>query len=495
MMTRSRTRQLVVTAILALGAYGVGVWLGCRANQVLHPPVAPLATASQTLALPTPVPTPVSSGTNQTEAAADCSAFLETPGATLEFLQTKLRGLGRLDKQASLRRLHELRPLLFLLSTNDCAKLWSSIKDLPSGDAFPSMLLDVWSRRDPRTALSAVLALPEERRPYLLRIVEQNWGAAEPDAALAWVRELPAGEQRDGALTEVLGGIAQRDPATAIKLLEDLPPGGFRDGAVFRIAVTCSTAHPEAAAALADQAREVFQQQDYFEAVGRGWSSRNPTEALAWAQSLTNTTDRNRALFGVAARMAETQPGEAIQLAMSQPDASSRNELIRCVAGSLAEGDLQAAADWLRQLPDSPLRRQAWEGMSREWIEQDPAGATDAAMASLPAGEIRTAALARVAHDGLEAGWDEQAAVQRASRLPAGPDRDAFLSGLCEPIRGVGLRAEQAAGWVALMSPGKIREAAIEKMAREWQKTDAAAAQAWLAQTGMPDDRKQQPQR
>jgi hypothetical protein len=494
MMTRSRTRQLVVTAILALGAYGVGVWLGRRANQVLHPPVAPLATASQTLALPTPVPTPVSSGTNQTEAAADCSAFLETPGATLEFLQAKLRGLGRLDKQA-LRRLHELRPLLFLLSTNDCAKLWSSIKDLPSGDAFSSMLFDVWSLRDPRAALAAVLALPEGRSSRLLRIVEGNWGAAEPDAALAWARDLPAGEQRDGALTEVLGGIAQRDPTAATHLLADLPPGGFRDGAVFRIALTCSTAHPEAAAALADQAKAVFQQQDLFEAVGRGWSSRNTTEALVWAQSLTNTTDRNRALFGVAARMAETQPGEAIQLAMSQPDASSRNELIRCVAGHLAEGDSQAAADWLRQLPDGPLRQQAWEGMSREWIEQDPAGAADAALASLPAGETRTAALARVAHDGLEAGWDEQAARQWASQLPAGPDRDAFLSGLCEPIRGVGLRAEQAAGWVALMSPGKIREAAIEKIAREWQKTDAAAAQAWLAQTGMPDDRKQQPQR
>ena len=494
MMTR-RTRQLVVTAILALGAYGVGVWLGHRADQVLHPPVAPLTTASQTLALPTPVPTPVSSGTNQTEAAADCSAFLETPGATLEFLQAKLRGLGRLDKQTSLRRLHELRPLLFLLSTNDCAKLWSSIKDLPSGDAFSSMLFDVWSRRDPRAVLSAVLALPEGRRSYLLRIVQGNWGAAEPDAALAWVRELPAGEQRDGALTEVLGGIAQRDPTTAIQLLADLPPGGFRDGAVFRIALTCSTAHPEAAAALANQAKEVFQQQDLFEAVGRGWSSRNTTEALAWAQSLTNTTDRNRALFGVAAQMAETLPGEAIQLAMSQRDTSSRNELIRCVAGRLAEGDLQMAADWLRRLPDGPLRQQAWEGMSREWIEQDPAGAADAALASLPAGETRTAALARVAHDGLEAGWDEPAAAQWASQLPAGHDRDAFLSGLCEPIRGVGLRVEQAARFAALMSPGQTQSATIEKIAREWKKTDAAAAQAWLAQTGMPDDRKQQLQR
>jgi len=494
MMTNRRTRQLVVTAVLVVGAYCLGAWLGRRANQVLHPPVAPAASTSQTLAVSSAVPTPEDPGTNQTRAAADCSAFLKTPGTTLQFFEAKVRELDRSDQRAFHRHLDELRPLLFLLSTNDYLKVWTSIKDLQSSDAracLSSMLLDVWSRRDPRAALSAVLTLSDGHdAQHLLRIVEQNWGAAEPAAALAWVRELPAGEQRDGALTEVVGGIARGDPATAIQLLEDLPPGGFRDGAVFRIALACSTAHPEAAAALANQAKEVFQQQDLFEAVGRGWSSRNPTEALAWARSLSNLTDRGRALSGAIAQIAETQLQEAIQLAMSQSEAASRNELVRSLAGRWAEGDLQAAADWMRQLSDGPLRQQAWDGMSREWIEQDPAGAADAALASLPTGETRTAALARVAHDGLEAGWDEQAAVQWASQLPAGPDRDAFFSGLCEPIRGVGLRAEQAARFAALMSPGKTQSATIEKIAREWLKIDSEAARAWLQQTRLPAERK-----
>jgi hypothetical protein len=494
MTTRRRARQLTGTAVLAVVAYGAGMWLGHRASHRLHSPGATVAGTPDSLATPSAIATPHNPATLQTEPAADCSAFLKAPGTMIQCFESKVRELDQSDKRAFERRLDELRPLLFLLSTNDYLKVWSSLKDLRSSEAracLSSMLIEIWSRRAPRAALSALLALPEGRSSSLLRIVEQNWGAAEPDAALAWVRELPAGEQRDGALAEVAGGLAEHDPAAAIRLLEDLPPGGFRDGAALRIAHACSTAHPEAVTALMDQAKHVFQQQDLFEAVGRGWPSRSAADALAWAQSLTNANDRNRALSGVIAQMADTQPGEAMQVAISQPDAESRDQLVGSLAGRWAEGDLLAAADWLRQLPEGPLRQRVWEGMSREWTDQDPAGAAEAAMASLPAGETRTAALARVAHDGLEAGWDEQAALQSASRLTAGPDRDAFLSGLCEPVRGIGLRAEQAAGLVALMSPGQTREATIEKIAREWAKTDSAAARAWLDQTGLPDARKQ----
>jgi hypothetical protein len=356
-----------------------------------------------------------------------------------------------------------------------------------------AMLFEFWSRKDPRAALSTLLTLTEgSERRTLLQTVQENWGAAEPEAAVARVRQLPAGERRDAAMGDVIGGLARRDLPAAIKLLEDLPPGASRTIAGINIRRACRDTHPEAEAVLTDQAGTLVLHPGLFNEVARAAACRSVSEALAWAQSLNDPSDRDRALAGIVARMAETQPQEAIQLMMSQPNADSRAQMAGPLAATLAEGDLQAAVDWIKKLPEGPLRHQAWEGMSWEWIAQDPERAADFALSSLPAGETRTAALARVASNSLGKSWDEQAAVQWASQLPAGTDRDAFLSGLCEPRDPfLGWRVEQAARFTALMSPGQTQSATIEKIAREWLKIDAEASRAWLQQTSLPAERKQ----
>jgi hypothetical protein len=488
-------RQLVILSVLGLCAYGLGVLAGGQTKAALDRRVAGRHPAHvRSLASPA-ARHPADSAHDPGGGAAERSAFLASAGATpLEFFKSQVRELDRSGSSDRFSRLvDELGALLLLLSTNDYPKILEGLKDLRSSGAKNSVkaqLLAIWSQKNPRAALAQVLALPEgPERNDLLRNLTANYAAAEPEAALAWVRQLPQGGQRDRLFREVIGGIASRDPAASIKLLDELPQGSLRDNAVERIVDECLEANPAAAGALADKERNVFQHQGLFRYVAAAWAGRDLPQALAWAQGLNRPGDRDGALAGVVQQIAQTKPQEAAQLVMAQPDGNSRNHLVRYLANGWAQDDLPGAANWASRLPEG-LRQRAWDGLQEPWLQQDPEGAANFVLHSLPAGQPRNQALQNLARAAGESGWDEPAALQWAGQLPTGTERDAFLAGWCrQSVPGYGPRPEQAARLVAWMSPGETQAAAIEAIAREWLKIDAPAARAWVRQTGLPTER------
>ena len=54
------------------------------------------------------------------------------------------------------------------------------------------------------------------------------------------------------------------------------------------------------------------------------------------------------------------------------------------------------------------------------------------------------------------------------------------------------IRGRLAAPWTETISEPNQRNSMIENVSRQWLNTDPAAAQAWLAKTPLPEDRKQQ---
>ncbi len=485
---QTRTRNLLLAAVLCLCAYGLGMLVGHGAKQALQSRAASQRSGGTRSEMNASASLVEERGTEERAFVADSSAFLPTLSTTtLQYFESQVRTLdGMGNKEAFAHKLEEIRPLLFLLSTNDYPKIWAWLKGLRSSDAKGCVryqLLEIWSKKDPRAAIEVVMALPEgHEREMLMRGLPANYGASNPEAALAWVRQLPAGEQRDIFLTDMIGGIAERDVVIATRLVDELPPGSLRDGAVWRIVEHCLNTDPAAAAGLANKARTVFQQQGLFRYVGAAWAERSLPEALAWAQGLNNQGDRDSALAGVVRQMAQTQPGVAANLVLSQAEASSRYLLAKSLVAGWAQSDLPAAVEWTTRLPDN-LCGQAWEGLQEQWVHLDPEGAANFALQSLPAGETRTAALTTLARKAAEAGWDEQAALRWVGRLPAGPERDAFLLGWCtQSVPGFGPRPEAVAPLVALMSPGKRRDAAIEAIALEWMQIDSGAARKWVQQ-------------
>ena len=93
----------------------------------------------------------------------------------------------------------------------------------------------------------------------------------------------------------------------------------------------------------------------------------------------------------------------------------------------------------------------------------------------------------------LASGWinvDQAAASRWLMAQPAGAGRDRAVQAV------VGSLSMQnpalAASWIPSLAEPQQRNLAIEHLARAWLDADRRAAEAWLAQTSLPEERKRQ---
>jgi hypothetical protein len=245
------------------------------------------------------------------------------------------------------------------------------------------------------------------------------------------------------------------------------------------------------------------------------------SNALAWAETLSNEKDKQAALRAVVSRLASTRPEQATELLLSQPDSKQRNELAGTLAETWAHQDPQSVSSWVSQLPDGRLRQDAAAGLERSWAQQDPEAAANFVLNSLSPGEGRASLLKDVAQTWAHAKWPNADATAWASQLPAGTDRDAFVAGVsqglasCDPSQAAQLAASigpgalqsealrtvatfwvfhygdapDAAAWSATLPLGLTRAAAVAAIAKDWVVLDPVATGAWLESLPADDTR------
>jgi hypothetical protein len=155
----------------------------------------------------------------------------------------------------------------------------------------------------------------------------REWARKNPQDALAWMLNAPAGEKRDTVAEMTCAHVAESDPARAVSLaegysggcsnlLENLvqqwaeqnepaaaayalsrPPGEERDRLLSRVAFTRSKENPiEAAKLVAEWISPGEVQNEAAISVLHQWALRDPNAALAWAQLFSEEGLRNRAL-------------------------------------------------------------------------------------------------------------------------------------------------------------------------------------------------------
>jgi len=172
--------------------------------------------------------------------------------------------------------------------------------------------------RDHATAAAAVLALPEaDRNDNLLCNVASQWAMADPQAALDWASRLPDPEQRQNVVQESIIRLAFNNPQQAIALLntyglatnatavgqtvdlwtlkdirgasewvKTLPNGEVRDGALQTIAERYKTNDaPETAVAWALAIANPTQRVSAIESIVWQWKRHDPKSAEAWVTS------------------------------------------------------------------------------------------------------------------------------------------------------------------------------------------------------------------
>jgi hypothetical protein len=542
----SRAQRLLLFLVLAAGLYGLGWLVGHQVNSGRqrggHRSVEVMERQTETAgALPAQPDTNLLAAA-QTEREM---SRLVARRAELRALQTKVLELDRSgDWRAAREALGDFKLLLMSLQAEDYPAVWKWFSELKSPfirAPVQRALIDVWSRVDPRAALPAVLSLPQPWRmadesvpgggsmlaPYSpMSVVLAHWGEKEPQAAMAWVEQLPAEIGREGAALPVIQGMAKSDPRAAAQCFEQLPPSPAREGQVLSVVAGLAAVDPEAAAAFlakqswssANEWQTSSEREVAVAQVAEALAAEAPQKALDWAQTLTQGADRQNALAAALSHMAGArQLPEAARFVESLANPQERQRLTTELVSRLAFEDTQTAAAWVGQFSgDESLRKVAWDGLKNRWAQYEPAAVVQFALTTFPAGETRVADFVDLARHSLADQrlrlwpYDDTVVLNLVSQLPTGPEREAVTAILIEqwaeygPARAAQLTAaltpgaEQArlastvarqwaaweptaaADWVATFPAGAAREQSLPAVAVKWAEQDPVATSAWL---------------
>lgn len=156
------------------------------------------------------------------------------------------------------------------------------------------------------------------------RCLLRRWAETDARAAAAWAEQLPAGDARAAALSEV-----------AVE-----------------------------------------------------WANADLKSAAAWAQQLPEPAERQTALLDMANEVVRTAPMEALRLAVELPADANRDETIRRAAMEWAEQDGPGATEWAKQIADGALREKVMAAEAVAWAETAPEAAATFAVESLPSGRL-----------------------------------------------------------------------------------------------------------
>jgi hypothetical protein len=152
--------------------------------------------------------------------------------------------------------------------------------------------------------------------------------AKDPTAALAAALKLPAGDERNEALTMVCSGMAQTDPAAAIKLAQELQLDK-QPGAVMG---------------------DLVQQ----------WAGSDLVSSLVWLENQPAGGKRDELTTRVAYVISRNDPSDAADLVMSEiPPGPARDEAVMTVLHQWANQNFVAAANWAQDTVAGPLQERA----------------------------------------------------------------------------------------------------------------------------------------
>jgi hypothetical protein len=285
------------------------------------------------------------------------------PRAALEFARTQLKG----DRQTE-----AMSAALSVWGRNDPAGAWNWVKtEMPAATYHFDTLLEVFGRQSTETAalyatqfstehpdaalevhLAALMgvtyrgdfagaralvdgdaALDPTVRANLNNFIAGQWARFAPQDAAAWVMSLPAGAQRDQALTGLGESWSEADPAQATQFAAALPAGDARTLAMRQAVSKWVESDPAAARAwmLQTDRQDDFDQAVSSIATQNNFMSREPAQAMHWAEGIFDDGVRAQSESAILFNWFPTDPAAATAYLQSSPDFTpeQRAEMLR----------------------------------------------------------------------------------------------------------------------------------------------------------------------
>lgn len=253
-----------------------------------------------------------------------------------------------------------------------------------------------------------------------------------------------------------------------------------------------------------------------------GWASQNPTEAIAWADTIEDEEQRRRMNYSLiggiadhdigmatdytfelaaagdtnASRYLDTVASEqlrkegidgAIVWAEGLTDGSLKGSALDRVAGSYVNKDPEAAAAWAAQFASADYGARVIEEIGDEWAERNPE-ASVGWLSTLPEGDGRNQGTYSAFREWAQR--DAMAASEHLATMENSPARDHAVSGLARTI--AGRDPESAIAWADSISEPEMRTSTLTRTAQEWFRRDRTAVTEWLPTSGLSTEAQEQ---
>lgn len=300
--------------------------------------------------------------------------------------------------------------------------------------------LSEWAAQDPDAAVAFALEQPAGRgRTQLLQSAGMAFGRSDPARALAWAQNLqpPSPE----LLTGVVMGYANREPVAALEQVLAMEPGRFRANAINTAAYTASQRDPEGGLAVLLAAGDAMNAQQATANLLQGWAQRDTEAVGRWLRGNASRVPAS-AFAELGQQLAFNDPETAAGLLALVPDAA-QGRWLSAVARGYARQDPEAALAWLSSQRGHPGYAQANRQLLQGLAESDPRRAAQMVTA-IDNPRQRTRAV-----QGIAAAWGQR-----------------------DPVA--------ALGWVAQVPDAESRAGAVNSIVSMWSQQAPAQALAWV---------------
>lgn len=279
------------------------------------------------------------------------------------------------------------------------------------GQAARMLALQTFAETDTDEAIAraeTMRAGPE--RDALLMAIGSVLAGRDPDAALAWARNVATPPQR--LMTQIMFTIAQTSPERAIEFFDNPPPGVDAQLAM-SIATSMMVRESETAEVLADRlvASDSIQSANALRNLVGGWMQQHPERALEWV--LAHESQINASVLGTAAQAIASADPAAAAAYLDRIPAEHRSLWINQVAGHYGMSDPNGALTWVAQFQGQAVYDNALRSVIIASAAIDARSAAEALSQASPAVQIGAAPLVA----GQFARADPRAAARWAESL------------------------------------------------------------------------------
>lgn len=261
---------------------------------------------------------------------------------------------------------------------------WTQAQAATEHPVVVTAVLRTWARTNPGAALMASRVPNAKLRSMFVEACLMGWEESGRPGLLEFIQGLPAGGDRQRAITVVARRKVLRDgPKAAFEWAEELPDSVdvFKLNVLRRIASAAAEVAPRKAAKWAESLLGGEFEHGIPQRVGTRWAKRDPRAAMDWLSTLAAGRSRDDGVRETFRKWLREDPDAAMEYATTVELEPWLDPMVARVATRLGKDDPMLALDWASKVMDEDLRltttgivARSWafddESAARAWVEQ-----------------------------------------------------------------------------------------------------------------------------